>query len=172
MPRQAYPPRSTPAAFDAARTAGGWHILGVVGSSGGMPHPPPEAEAALSALLREASEAHGERLWVVSGATDVGVPGLTHRLCRAAGIQTAGLTAAQGLEYSLAPLDMLIVVGERFGDESDDLLALCDALIILGGGPQAEREARGALEVGIPVTAVTGFGGAADAIASIATRRW
>jgi hypothetical protein len=161
MPRQAYPPRSTPAAFDAARTAGGWHILGVVGSSGGMPHPPPEAEAAL-----------GERLWVVSGATDVGVPGLTHRLCRAAGIQTAGLTAAQGLEYSLAPLDMLIVVGERFGDESDDLLALCDALIILGGGPQAEREARGALEVGIPVTAVTGFGGAADAIASIATRRW
>ena len=52
--------------------------------------------------------------------------------------------------------------GRRFGDESEAFVAVCDALWVLGGGPQSEAEARLAGRAGLPVTLVRGLGGAAE----------
>ncbi len=73
-----------------------------------------------------------------------------------------GITAGQALAYSLAPMQFVVPVGQRFGDESRVFVESIDALVMLGGGAQSRREALAASGRGIPITVIQGFGGAAD----------
>jgi hypothetical protein len=122
------------------------------------------AEAALERELLALQATHGDRLVMCSGATNIDVPGLAYTLCARHGITAAGITAGAAIRYRLARMDRLVVVGRRFGDESAVFVAQCDAFVVLGGGPQSAQECRMAGEAGKPVTAIRGFGGAADAL--------
>jgi hypothetical protein len=97
------------------------------------------------ALLREAlqvalagrSPAQAE---LVSGLTDVGVPGIAYALAAELGLRTVGISARQALRSRCFPVDERILVGQRYGDESEVFVARIDALIRVGGGPQSRRE--------------------------------
>jgi predicted Rossmann-fold nucleotide-binding protein len=163
-----------PAGFAAWKAEGSRYVVGVMGYSGAWRRSGltgealadfvAKAEQALEVVLLSLREAHGERLVVCSGATDIGVPGLAYALCARLGITTAGITAGAAQRYRLATMEKLVVIGRRFGDESAVFVAQCDAFVVLGGGAQSAAECRLAMAAGKPVTAIRGFGGAADAL--------
>ncbi len=118
--------------------------IGVVGYS--RPHFDHAAAEALLAdavarvLARAGLEPGAAEL--VSGLTDCGVPGLAYRLAVKLGMPTVGVSAKQALRVraGLFPVDRQILVGRRFGDESPAFIAMIDAMIRVGGGPQSRRE--------------------------------
>jgi hypothetical protein len=79
---------------------------------------------------------------LVSGLTNQGVPRLAYELARELGMRTVGVSARQALRVrsGVFPVDEQLVVGQRFGDESEAFLARIDVLIRIGGGPQSRGE--------------------------------
>ncbi|MEZ4450162.1 MAG: hypothetical protein R3B09_11850 [Nannocystaceae bacterium] len=160
----------TPGAWRARAAA--HHLVGVMGYAGrwrdeaGDPIAARKADARrlLGAELRRAREAHGERLIMVSGATQQGVLEVAYALCVELSIVAAGVTAERALAYGLAPMALLVCGGRNFGDESALFVETCHEFIVLGGGDQSRREAVMAASQGKPVTLIRGFGGAADAL--------
>jgi hypothetical protein len=143
-------------------------VAGFVGYSGSFRrNPAPNAEArarsALATVLTALQAAH-PALIVASGATDLGVPALVYAECARLNIEAIGITADAALNHPLAPMQAVIPVGRRFGDESNVFVELCDAFWILGGGAQSAAEMRLARDWGKPITALQGLGGAADAL--------
>jgi len=101
---------------------------------------------------------------VVSGATNLGVLQLTYALCREHGLSAMGLAPQAVWSYPVADFDIMLPVGERFGDESEAFVSLCDAFVLLGGGRQSRAETLAAAARGKPVTILRGFGGVADVL--------
>ncbi|MEZ4380146.1 MAG: hypothetical protein R3A79_02270 [Nannocystaceae bacterium] len=136
---------ATMATDDAAtRDANDPLRIGVVGFS--SPHfDQDEARRALrrllGALLDRWAGASAD-VEVVSGLTDQGVPKIAYELARELGLRTAGISARQALRVraGVFPVDRRVIVGERFGDESQVFVASIDALIRVGGGPQSRAE--------------------------------
>lgn len=90
----------------------------------------------------ERPEAQQGQPELVSGLTNQGVPKLAYELARELGLVTVGIAARQALRVraGLFPVDRQILVGERFGDESELFIASIDTLIRVGGGPQSRAE--------------------------------
>ena len=121
------------------------------------------AKAALQSEFEAHKARHGPKLVISSGATNKGVLELTYTLCDELAILSMGVTPSRTLAYPVGRMDYLIPFGSRYGDESDVFLRTSDALLLLGGGAQSERETRAGCAAGTPVTVIQGFGGAADA---------
>ncbi|MEM9929178.1 MAG: hypothetical protein AAF840_05130 [Bacteroidota bacterium] len=88
-------------------------------------------------------EKHGERvIEIVSGYTAQGVPLIAYKLAGEYGMRTVGFSAKQALRVraGVFPCNEEIIVGERFGDESEAFVRYIDGLIRIGGGPQSRRE--------------------------------
>jgi hypothetical protein len=94
---------------------------------------------ALSGVLARAGVVPGQAE-LVSGLTDVGVPGLAYALAVELGMRTIGISARQALRSRRFPVDEQILVGQKYGDESEVFVARIDVLIRVGGGPQSRRE--------------------------------
>jgi hypothetical protein len=64
-------------------------------------------------------------------------------------MRTVGVSAKQALRVraGVYPVDERVIVGDRFGDESDAFLARIDVLIRIGGGAQSRREATACREL-------------------------
>ena len=155
-----------PADLRRAVRAAGARVVGVVGFSGSWRHNRrSDAERVAAAVLERLFAgvcAEHPVVWCASGATDLGVPALAYRAAAAAGIPTVGITAEAASAYPIAPLDRLVVVGRRFGDESRVFVSACHEIWMIGGGPQSEAEVRLADTLGLPTTVVTGLGGHAE----------
>ncbi len=168
----------TPAELMARKAAEGWYLLGVVGFAGrwrpGSEQLVEHAHTMLTAEFTRLTNTHGQSLVIVSGATDAGVLQLTYAACQTMGITAMGITAGQALNFKLAPMDYVVPVGSRFGDESPVFIAAIDELLMLGGGQQSRDEAIAASHQGLPVTVIQGFGGSADELttAELPTARW
>ena len=80
---------------------------------------------------------------VVSGYTNIGVPRIAYRLADDMNLITVGFSAKQALKVrcGVYPVKKEIIVGERFGDESEAFIEYIDVLIRIGGGPQSRKEA-------------------------------
>lgn len=149
------------------KRAEGIFVAGIVGYSGSFDrNPAPNAQAravaALAMILTDLKARH-PALIMASGATDLGVPGLAYAECVRQGIEAIGVTAAAAMHHPLAPMQGLVPVGRRFGDESKVFVELCDGLWILGGGAQSAAEVALAHAAGTPICVLQGLGGAADA---------
>jgi hypothetical protein len=79
---------------------------------------------------------------IVSGYTAQGVPLIAYELAKEFKMITVGFSAKQALQVRAGtfPCDKEIIVGERFGDESEAFVRYIDGLIRIGGGPQSRRE--------------------------------
>lgn len=142
------------------------YLVGVAGYSDDWAlNPRPDAEeVARSVLHRWFTDVgnEGHRLWCVSGATDYGVPALAYDEARKMGLPCVGITAAEALQYRIARLERLVIVGQHFGEESMAFVDACERVLLIGGGPQAEREARLSVGRNTPLTVIRGLGGTAD----------
>ncbi|MCI5082884.1 MAG: hypothetical protein MRY78_14395 [Saprospiraceae bacterium] len=101
------------------------------------------ARAKLKMHLETILSTHlASELELVSGYTNMGVPRIAYQLADELGMATTGFSAKQALRVraGLYPVDKKIIIGERFGDESEAFVAYIDVLIRIGGGPQSRHE--------------------------------
>jgi len=88
---------------------------------------------------------------IVSGLTDVGVPGMAYRMAEKREWKTVGLSAQEAKEYDCFDVDEEIIVGDKFGDESEDFIKTIECLVRIGGGDQSMKETEMAKKKGITV---------------------
>lgn len=101
------------------------------------------ARLKLRGYLEALKEKHEDRsIEIVSGYTAQGIPLIAYELALELGMITVGFSAKQALRVraGVYPCDKEIIVGERFGDESEAFVNYIDGLIRIGGGPQSRRE--------------------------------
>lgn len=81
---------------------------------------------------------------IVTGLTNIGIPKLAYQIADLNHYQKIGISAQQAYEVSCGvyPVDKEIIVGEKFGDESQVFVAYIDYLIRVGGGKQSASEVR------------------------------
>ncbi|MCB9637383.1 MAG: hypothetical protein H6728_10405 [Myxococcales bacterium] len=118
--------------------------IGVVGFS--SPHFDQEAaKQQLEEHLQHVFSVWGvtpEQTELVSGLTNMGVPKLAYQIADTLGMITIGFSAKQALRVKSGtyPVARRIVVGEKFGDESEEFVAYVDVMVRVGGGPQSRHE--------------------------------
>jgi hypothetical protein len=123
--------------------------IGVVGYSGAKFNE--DIAKALLAIAFDIIDEEFNDIEIVSGLTDIGIPGLAYRMADKRGWKTVGLSAKEAKEYDCYDVDEEIIIGENFGDESEEFIKTIDALIRIGGGKQSLDETEKAKEKGISV---------------------
>ena len=83
-----------------------------------------------------------ENIEIVSGYTNMGIPKIAYQLADEMKLTTVGFSAKQALRVrsGVYPVKKEIIVGERFGDESQKFIEYIDILVRIGGGPQSRHE--------------------------------
>jgi len=119
--------------------------IGVVGYSG-RKFDEAVARAELSRIFSEemeTREADPARIEVVSGLTNLGVPKIAYEVATEMGMKTVGISASRALtcEAGTFPVDKQIIVGQNYGDESEEFIGYIDVLVRIGGGKQSMAEA-------------------------------
>ena len=84
---------------------------------------------------------------VISGLTDLGIPGLAYREAALRGWITVGVACKKAEDYPCYPVDESHIVGEEWGDESKTFLGMLDILIRVGGGKQSLAEVEEAKKI-------------------------
>ena len=84
----------------------------------------------------------GKEIQIISGYTNIGIPKIAYQLAEEMGFVTVGFTAEQALKVKcgLYPVKEVIIIGKRFGDESEAFVKYIDGLIRVGGGTQSRKE--------------------------------
>jgi len=77
---------------------------------------------------------------IVSGLTNLGIPKLAYEIATEREMKTVGIACNLAKDYDLFPVDEKILVGDKWGDESETFLNYIEALIKVGGGKQSEEE--------------------------------
>jgi hypothetical protein len=77
---------------------------------------------------------------IVSGLTTAGVLGIAYTLAKEYNFITVGIAPKEALKYELFDVDEQIIVGEKFGEESQTFLQSLSRIIRIGGGPQSHNE--------------------------------
>lgn len=101
------------------------------------------------------SDNNVNKLMVISGLTDLGIPSLAYYIARQNDWNIGGIAPAVALEYKWFPMsndgDELLIVGEDWGDETPIFLDRIDILLRVGGGVQALYETQLANKRGMKV---------------------
>jgi len=84
--------------------------------------------------------ANGKDIAIVSGLTNVGVPALAYEVAVDKGMTTVGIACARASEYEVFPVNIRIIEGSEWGDESEKFISYIDALICFGNGEQSLAE--------------------------------
>ena len=116
--------------------------IGVVGFSRSQ-FDKPMAILKLRNIFEKLVEKHGvENIEIVSGYTNAGVPRIAYQLADHFGMDTTGFSARQALKVrsGVYPVKKIVLIGEKFGDESVCFVRYIDRLIRIGGGRQSRKE--------------------------------
>ena len=79
---------------------------------------------------------------LVSGLTNVGIPKLAYEYASSLNMRTVGVSARSALRArcGIYPVDQQVIVGNKYGDESQTFVNSIDVLLRVGGGPQSRHE--------------------------------
>ena len=79
---------------------------------------------------------------IVSGYTASGVPLIAYKIADKLGLKTVGFSAnqAKNVRSGVYSVQKVILVGEKFGDESQSFIDYIDVLVRIGGGKQSRHE--------------------------------
>lgn len=77
---------------------------------------------------------------IVSGLTFLGIPALAYAHATIRGWKTEGIACKKAHNYPKFPCDTVVIIGEDWGDESQEFTSTCDVYVRVGGGPQSFRE--------------------------------
>lgn len=89
---------------------------------------------------------HCDKFVLVSGLTDVGIPGLAYHLVtqgkhnKSTYVKTVGYACSKAGNFPQFPVDEKHIIGNNWGDESEEFLKNIDALVRIGGGDQSMKE--------------------------------
>ena len=128
--------------------------IGFIGYSDDTKIPDKEwATANISWCLGRAKEelqyifGHCDKFVLVSGLTDVGIHGLAYHFVtnckhnKATYVKTVGYACSKAKDFPQFPVDEKHIIGDNWGDESNEFLKNIDALVRVGGGNQSIKEA-------------------------------
>jgi hypothetical protein len=102
--------------------------------------------------LDDLTEDHKKKdIRVVSGLTNLGIPGLVYKEAEKRGYYTIGIACKKAEDYECFDCDEKIIVGDEWGDESEKFLDSIDVLVRIGGGKQTIAETKKAKSLGIKV---------------------
>jgi len=126
--------------------------IGVVGYSG-KPFDKVIAKALLliGFKVSGAEDKDADKVIVVSGLTDLGIPSIAYNIAKERGWKTSGIACKKAAEYDKFPCDEEKIIGEDWGDESETFLNSIDVLIRVGGGEQSMKEVKRAKEMKLQV---------------------
>ncbi len=116
--------------------------IGVVGFSRNQ-FDQPDAAKKLKHFISQIIEGKAAgNIELVSGFTNMGVPRLAYLLADELGLVTVGFSASQAFRVraGIYPVQKQIIVGQKFGDESEEFIQYIDVLVRIGGGPQSRHE--------------------------------
>jgi hypothetical protein len=115
--------------------------IGVVGYSGQM-FDTDEAQRLLEEVFDQVIHENPKATLfvVVSGLTDLGVPGLAYREAVRRGWETEGIACSKAEEYDCFPVNKRTLIGSKWGDESKFFLSNIDIIVRIGGGIQSLAE--------------------------------
>ncbi len=88
---------------------------------------------------------------IVSGYTNIGIPKIAYEEACKRNWKTIGIACKKAHNYETFPVDKSIIVGEEWGDESDEFLNNIDVIIKIGGGEQSMKEINKAKQKNIPI---------------------
>lgn len=100
------------------------------------------------ALRRNRSNA---KVSIVSGLTKMGIPLIAYKYADENKYHTVGYACKEAEDFACYEVKEKHIVGDNWGDESEDFLDNIDVLIRIGGGKQSLEEVEKAKEKGIPV---------------------
>jgi hypothetical protein len=92
-----------------------------------------------------------EHIEIVSGLTALGIPKLAYELATTLGYFTRGVACKLANDYPCFDCDMVEIIGDNWGDESEHFLSTIDVLVRVGGGKQTMAETNIAKERGIAI---------------------
>lgn len=122
--------------------------VGVMGFSGQKF----DQERAISYLRQGYSEIKKtfphNQIVIVSGFTNMGIPGLAYNLAKGQGWKTIGVACAKAWNYEVFPCDEVYIVGKEWSDESPTFLKKCLIFVRVGGGDQTIEETNNAKKMG------------------------
>jgi hypothetical protein len=126
--------------------------IGIVGFSNESKYKKTDGVQAVKAAFDNIQELFPNRdIHIVSGLTNVGIPRIAYEQAVKREWKTVGIAPTEAEDYELFPVDEAIIVGKKFGDESEVFIDYIDVLIKLGGGKQSEKEVEMATDQHIPV---------------------
>jgi hypothetical protein len=79
---------------------------------------------------------------LVSGLTDLGVPGIAYKEAKKRKYKTVGIACKKASDYKCFDCDEIHLIGDNWGDESETFLDSIDALVRVGGGKQSLEETK------------------------------
>ncbi|OGD82833.1 hypothetical protein A2572_04720 [Candidatus Collierbacteria bacterium RIFOXYD1_FULL_40_9] len=77
---------------------------------------------------------------IVSGLTFIGIPALAYAHATIRGWQTEGIACKKAHDYPKFPCNTVIIIGDEWGEESEEFTSSCHVYVRVGGGPQSFRE--------------------------------
>ena len=98
-----------------------------------------------------AEDKDADKVVVISGLTDLGIPSIAYKIAKERGWKTSGIACKKAEEYDKFPCDEEKIIGEDWGDESETFLNSIDVLIRVGGGEQSMKEVKKAKEMKLQV---------------------
>lgn len=116
--------------------------IGIVGFSRSQFDKPTAILKLRNILEKIVTEKGAENIEIVSGYTNAGVPRIAYQLADDLGVETVGFSAKQALQVrsGVYAVKKVVLIGEKFGDESERFVEYIDWLIRIGGGAQSRRE--------------------------------
>jgi hypothetical protein len=123
--------------------------VGVVGYSGQKFDEELAMEMLSKAFERLDLQYDPEHIEIVSGLTNLGIPKLSYELATTLGYLTRGVACKLANDYECFDCDVVEIIGEKWGDESEHFLSTIDVLVRVGGGAQSMAETNIAKERGI-----------------------
>lgn len=77
---------------------------------------------ALDVVELDVSSGNSNKYELVSGLTNMGIPKLAYEIADKKGWTTVGFSAEEAKEYECYDVDKEIIVGKKFGDESEEFI--------------------------------------------------
>jgi orotate phosphoribosyltransferase-like protein len=116
--------------------------IGVVGFSRNQFDKTAATQKLKAIILRLTQAKDPQSFELVSGYTASGVPKIAYLIADELGIETVGFSANQALKVKngVYPVKKVILIGEKFGDESQKFVEYIDILVRIGGGKQSREE--------------------------------
>ncbi len=115
-------------------------IIGIVGYSDNKSKTDLAKKLLKEAILEIANPQEVE-ISICSGLTNLGIPSLAYEFALEHDLFTIGVACEKAKEYECFPVDEEVIVGDDWGDESEMFLSMIDAMVMIGGGEQSQKEA-------------------------------